>query len=73
VPDPLGVGASLLVIVAWEVLVRAGVLHFGYLPAPSGIVGGFGDLLLSGALVMDVAHTVGVALLSAAIAIVVVC
>jgi sulfonate transport system permease protein len=68
-PDPLGLGVSLLVIAGWEALVRTGVLHFGYLPAPSAILGGFGDLLLSGALARDVAHTVGVALLSAAIAI----
>jgi sulfonate transport system permease protein len=68
-PDPLGLSVSVVLILAWEALVRTGVVHFGYLPAPSAILGGFGDLLLSGALARDLAHTLGVALLSAAIAI----
>jgi ABC-type nitrate/sulfonate/bicarbonate transport system permease component len=49
--------------------VRSGILHYDYLPAPSSVLGGFGDLLVSGALLGDVLHTLGVALLSAAIGI----
>lgn len=66
--DPLGWGVVLLAVVLWEGVVRSGILHFEYLPAPTTVLGGFGDLLGSGALLIDVAHTLGVALLAAAIA-----
>ncbi len=66
--DPLGWGVVVLAVVVWEGLVRSGILHFEYLPAPSTVLGGFGDLLASGALLVDVAHTLGVTLLAAAIA-----
>jgi ABC-type nitrate/sulfonate/bicarbonate transport system permease component len=67
--DPLGAGVVLLAIAGWEALVRLGILHYDYLPAPTNVLGGFGDLLASGALLTDIGHTLGVALLSAAIAI----
>jgi ABC-type nitrate/sulfonate/bicarbonate transport system permease component len=69
--DPLGWGVVLLAVLVWEGLVRSGILHFEYLPAPSTVLGGFGDLLASGALLADVAHTLGVALLAAGIAMIV--
>jgi sulfonate transport system permease protein len=68
--DPLGWGVVFLAILAWEALVRSGILHFDYLPPPSSVLRGFGDLLQSGALLGDVLHTLGVALLAAAIGIV---
>jgi ABC-type nitrate/sulfonate/bicarbonate transport system permease component len=47
----------------WELLVRSGVLEFQFLPAPSAIAGGAQDLLASGDLIPNVAHTVRVTIL----------
>ena len=47
----------------WELLVRSRMLEFQFLPAPSAIAGGAQDLLTSGDLIGNVAHTVRVTLL----------
>ena len=46
----------------WELLVRSGAVDFQFLPAPSAIAGGAQDLLSSGDLAGNVAHTVRVTL-----------
>jgi NitT/TauT family transport system permease protein len=47
----------------WEVLVRTGTLEFQFLPAPSAIAGGAHELLSSGDLIPNVAHTLRVTLI----------
>jgi len=47
----------LALLAAWEAAVRTGALSFEYLPAPSGIVLAFGDIIRSGELVAATAHT----------------
>ena len=59
-------GTAVLVFVglAWEAAVRTGLLEYEYLPAPSTIALGFGELASQGILAPDIAHT----LISVAIA-----
>lgn len=52
-----------VVIGLWELLVRTGGIDFEFLPAPSAIAGGAQDLLSSGDLMSNVAHTVRVTLI----------
>lgn len=47
----------------WELVVSSGALEFQFLPAPSAIAGGAQELISSGDLVPNVAHTVRVTLL----------
>ncbi len=47
----------------WDLLVRTGGIDFQFLPAPSAIAGGARDLLSSGDLMSNVAHTVRVTLI----------
>src|SRR2546423_9280413 len=67
--NPTGWAVVILAVGVWEVLVRAQILRYTYLPAPSGVLSGFGDLIGSGALLGDVLHTLGVAVLASALAI----
>jgi ABC-type nitrate/sulfonate/bicarbonate transport system permease component len=59
-------GTAVLAFVglAWEAAVRSGLLEYEYLPAPSTIALGFGELASQGILAPDIAHT----LISVAIA-----
>ena len=52
-------GTAVLVFVgiAWEAAVRSGLLEYEYLPAPSAIGLGFGELAGQGILAPDIAHT----------------
>jgi sulfonate transport system permease protein len=47
----------LAVAAAWEVSIRTGLVTFDYLPAPSAILVAFGDIVRSGDLFADTAHT----------------
>ena len=44
-------------LATWELVVRTGLLQFQYLPAPSAIAWGFGELLRNGELAADILHT----------------
>jgi sulfonate transport system permease protein len=57
-----GLTTLALVLLAWEIAVRSGAVAFDYLPAPSAIAAAFVDLIVSGELVVDAAHTVLAAL-----------
>ena len=52
-------GTAILVFVglAWEAAVRSGLLEYEYLPAPSAIALGWGELAREGILGPDIAHT----------------
>jgi NitT/TauT family transport system permease protein len=56
----VGLATMAVLLGLWEVLVRTGVLDFQYLPAPSAVARGARQLLSSGALVTDTAHTLRV-------------
>ncbi|MBW8487215.1 ABC transporter permease [Actinomadura parmotrematis] len=66
--DAAGLAAPLLAVAAWELLIRARVLTFTYLPAPSAIVAAGRDLLLHGGLLGALLHTAAVTLLAWALA-----
>ena len=53
----LTVGSPILLLVLWEVLVRAQLLDRRFFPAPSSIVDTFGALIASGQLLLDVRDT----------------
>ena len=59
----LGLLTMLLIVGAWEALVRSGVLTYEFLPAPSAVASGAQTLLASGELTGNVAHTLRVTLL----------
>ncbi|MDN3309761.1 ABC transporter permease [Microbacterium oryzae] len=63
-----GVATLLALVVLWEVLDRAGALSFDFIPAPSEIVGGVGELVIESSLQSAVLHTASVALTGWAIA-----
>jgi len=52
------VASPAVILLLWEVLVRAGVLDARFFPAPSSVVGELGALLASGALLVDIGWTV---------------
>jgi len=53
-----GLLTILILLGAWEVLVRTGILKFDYLPAPSGIFMAWGSLIVSGEMLAQTAHTI---------------
>ena len=53
----LTIGSPILLLLLWEILVRAQLLDRRFFPAPSSIVGTFGTLLASGELVGHVRDT----------------
>jgi len=55
----LSVFSPLLLLVVWEVLVRTGLLDARFFPAPSSIVGTFGNLVASGELLNHVTASIG--------------
>jgi len=63
-----GLATIAAVLVAWEVVVRTGLLQYQYIPAPTAVWSGFVDVATSGELGDGVAHTVGVTLLGWAVA-----
>jgi ABC-type nitrate/sulfonate/bicarbonate transport system permease component len=52
-----GLATMALGVGVWEALVRSGAIDFENLPAPSAIAGGAWDLMASGDLPGDIAHT----------------
>ena len=52
-----GTAVFVFVGIAWEAAVRSGLLEYEYLPAPSAIGLGFGELAGQGILAPDIAHT----------------
>lgn len=64
----LGAIVFVLGIGLWELLVRTGVLTFSYLPPPSDVAVGLGDLFRSGELATALGHTLFAALTGWAIA-----
>jgi NitT/TauT family transport system permease protein len=52
-----GTAVFVLGVALWELLVRAGLLEFGYLPAPTDIAVGLGELIDSGELAPALGHT----------------
>ena len=55
-----GMLVPITALASWQLLTSAGVLHFGYLPAPVGILGALAADLRSGELPRAAAHTLGV-------------
>ncbi|MBV9566491.1 MAG: ABC transporter permease [Bradyrhizobium sp.] len=52
-----GTAVLVFVALAWEAIVRSGLLDYEYLPAPSAIARGWGELAREGLLASDIAHT----------------
>jgi ABC-type nitrate/sulfonate/bicarbonate transport system permease component len=61
--NALGLLTMGVLVVLWELLVQTGTIEFQFLPAPSAIAGGAQDLVSSGEMLPNVAHTVRVTLL----------
>ncbi|GAA3226417.1 ABC transporter permease [Actinocorallia longicatena] len=59
-----GLLTPLLILAAWEGLIRGGVLDFDYLPAPSSIGSAAAGLAAGGELAERLLHTTGVTLLA---------
>jgi NitT/TauT family transport system permease protein len=53
----LGLLTLLGFFLLWELLVRSGILHFDYLPAPSAVLSSAGDLVRTGELQANLGHT----------------
>jgi len=58
-----GTVTILAVLAFWEIAVRAGLITFEYLPAPTGILVAAWGLLMSGELAAQTVHTIGAVLL----------
>src|ERR1700748_2442098 len=52
-----GLAVLALVLLAWEAVVRAGVVVFEFFPAPSAILAGGVELARDGILLQDLLHT----------------
>lgn len=66
----LGWAVVVLAVVAWEGIVRGGLTDLTYLPAPTEILDALVELFEADVLLPDIRHTIGVALLASAIALV---
>ncbi|MDT2004432.1 ABC transporter permease subunit [Rhodococcus opacus] len=66
-PRVMGLIVPLTAIAVWQLLVSADVLDYEYLPAPRDVADALADLVQTGELVDDLAHTLGVALAAAVI------
>lgn len=64
----VGWGIVVVLILLWEVLVRTGTLTISYIPAPSGVLEALIESSATGKLWTDVAHTLGIAFLAFATA-----
>jgi ABC-type nitrate/sulfonate/bicarbonate transport system permease component len=69
--NPAGWLVIAALIAALQVLVDSGVLDYEYLPSPSEVASGFGDIVSAGGLGQAIGETLGAALAAAAIAIVI--
>lgn len=56
-----GCGAVVLVVAGWELLTSTGALTLDYVPAPSAVLDTLISTTLTGALLADTGHTLGVA------------
>lgn len=56
-PNLAGLATLATCVVAWETVIRAGILQYQYLPAPSAIALGAGELIASGELLDATLHT----------------
>jgi sulfonate transport system permease protein len=63
-----GLATTLFCLLVWELLVEAGFVTYSYVPAPSSILAGFGELASSGTLGADLVHTLEAVMLGWAIA-----
>ena len=66
-----GLLVPVAVIAVWQLLKSINVLDYQYLPAPREVLAALVDLARTGELAHDVAHTLGVALLAAVLALLV--
>jgi ABC-type nitrate/sulfonate/bicarbonate transport system permease component len=69
-PNVAGLTTIAVCVALWEVLIRGGILRYQYLPAPSAIAAGAGELVISGELVAATLHTLQSMFLGWAIAVV---
>ena len=63
----MGLLVPLAVIVLWQLVAWAGLLHYEYLPAPLEVIASLVELARTGELVRDTVHTLGVTLTAAGI------
>jgi sulfonate transport system permease protein len=68
-PNMAGLATPAACILAWETAVGTGVLHYQYLPAPSAIVLGAGELIAGGELLDATLHTLESVFLGWAVAV----
>ncbi|HEY7597073.1 MAG TPA: ABC transporter permease [Actinophytocola sp.] len=66
----LGAAVFVLALALWELLVRTGIVSFSYLPPPSDVAAGLGELVRNGELAAALGHTLAAALAGWAIAVV---
>jgi sulfonate transport system permease protein len=52
-----GLLTVLVCLLAWEVVIRAALVQYDYLPAPTAIAAGLAELVTTGQLAADVGHT----------------
>jgi NitT/TauT family transport system permease protein len=64
----VGAGVFVLGLLLWELLVRTGILTFSYLPPPSDVAVGLGQLVGNGELLSSLGHTLLAALTGWALA-----
>ena len=64
-----GFVVPLAAVAGWQALKSMGCYDYEYLPSPREVLAALVDLARSGELVDDVAHTLGVALVAAAISV----
>ena len=63
-----GLAVPVAAIVCWQAFEAAGLLDYEYLPSPRDVLRALVELVRSGELAGDLAHTLGVAALAAALA-----
>jgi sulfonate transport system permease protein len=56
-PNVAGLVTIMICAASWELAIRMGILRYQYLPAPSAIAAGAGELLVNGELVAATLHT----------------
>jgi sulfonate transport system permease protein len=70
-PNVAGLTTIAVCVALWEIAIRGGILRYQYLPAPSAIAAGVGELVVSGELLAATLHTLQSMFLGWAIAVVV--
>ncbi|GAA1380896.1 ABC transporter permease [Pseudonocardia kongjuensis] len=66
-----GLATAVALLLCWELIVAVGLVDLDYLPRPSEIVAGAGEIVASGELVGNVGHTVAAALLGWVLAVII--